>query len=242
MPSAAPLDPVLDLLFGSACLGCGRPGRLLCDDCRAALPLRGREARPDPAPEGLLPVRVAAAYDGPVRDLVLAHKERGALGLATPLGALLAVALGPWAEACTRTGEALVLVPVPSRAAVVRRRGHDPMRRTTRAAVAVLRRGGAPVTMQRLLVGRGAVADQAGLDRVERAANLTGSMRVAPGVVRVLARHARAVRVVVCDDVMTTGATLREAQRALEQAGLPVVGHACVAGTVRRLPPRPAHH
>lgn len=235
------LDDLLDLALGSTCLGCDRPGRQLCPACRALLPTVGRPARPEPAPPGLLPVRVAAAYDGTARALVLAHKERGALGLARPLGELLAVAAQWWA------GEhRLVLVPVPSRPGVVRRRGHDPMLRVTRVAAAVLRECPGVhvpgVQVARLLRGRGAVADQAGLDAQARAANLHRSMTVAPGAVRALARHARAVRIVVCDDVLTTGATVREAQRALQESGLPVAGVACVAATVRRLPPRPPHH
>jgi predicted amidophosphoribosyltransferase len=59
------------------------------------------------------------------------------------------------------------------------------------------------------------VRDQAGLDHRERRANLAGSMAVAPGAESVLA----GADVVLVDDVVTTGATLAEARRALHTGG-----------------------
>ncbi|HEY0949869.1 MAG TPA: ComF family protein, partial [Nocardioides sp.] len=50
------------------------------------------------------------------------------------------------------------------------------------------------------------------------------------------ARRPRA-RLLVCDDVLTTGSTAREAQRALESVGLAVAGHAAIAATRRRSRP-----
>jgi predicted amidophosphoribosyltransferase len=67
--------------------------------------------------------------------------------------------------------------------------------------------------------------DQAGLDRVQRLANLAGAFR-AVGV------HPSGP-VVVVDDIVTTGATLAEAVRACQAAGRPVIGGAVVAATMR---------
>ena len=124
----------------------------------------------------------------------------------------------------------VVLVPVPSRPGTARARGHDPTYALTRSrrAGSCADRGYA-ATAARLLVSRGGVVDQAGLDAAARARNLAGSMFCPSASLRRLA--GRRLRVVVCDDVLTTGATAREAQRALEAAGLEVAGIATVAAT-----------
>ena len=81
-------------------------------------------------------------------------------------------------------------------------------------------------------MSRGA-ADQAGLDARGRAANVAGSMRCPSAALARLARRRGTAYVVVCDDVLTTGATAREAQRALEAVGLVPVAVAAVAATRR---------
>lgn len=231
-------DAALDLLLGSACVGCGEPGRLLCTRCRGELPATAVPARPDPCPPGLVDCWAAGDYDAVLRALVLGHKERGLHALRVPLRDLLLTALGPCLDR-VRTGgaEGLVLVPVPSRASTVRARGHDPTWTMTRGAAATAARGGLPVGAARLLRLRPGVLDQAGLDTAARAANLTGSMTCPSPVLRRLAATRPRVQVVVCDDVVTTGSTLREAQRALEAVGLVVAGAAVVAATRRRRPP-----
>ena len=54
------------------------------------------------------------------------------------------------------------------------------------------------------------------------------------GLVAALALRRPEALVVVCDDVLTTGSTAREAQRALAACGVPVAGIACVAATRKR--------
>lgn len=227
------LAPLVDFVTGSACTGCRRPGTLLCPDCTAGLHGEPFVAWPTPCPPGLAPPWAATAYAGLVRDLVLGHKERAQLGLRRPLGALLADA----AEAAVGRSEVpVVLVPVPSRRRTTRARGHEPTTSITRVAAASLRARGHTAYVARLLVV-GPVLDQSGLDAGQRAANLAGSMRApSPGLTR-LARVARRAHVVVCDDVLTTGATAREAQRALADVGVEAAGIAVVAATRRRSGP-----
>lgn len=224
-------DVFTDLVLGGRCVACGGPGRALCPPCAGALPGRAHLAWPDPTPGGLAPPWACAVYDGAVRAMVVAHKERRVLGLQRALGAMLAVAAAAAAEGQGST----VLVPVPSRPGTVRARGHDPTRALVRVAALLLRRSGYDAAPARLLVSRGGVLDQAGLGADARAANLAGSMWCPSARVRRLA--GQRVRAVVCDDVLTTGSTAREAQRALEAAGVPVAAVAVVAATRRRLDP-----
>ena len=227
------LDAWLDLVAGSACVHCRRPGRLLCPDCHGLLPDRAVWTSPDPCPPGLAPAVVGGDYADLLRAMVLAHKERRAFALVRPLGEVLAVAAR---DLVTPDGQTL-LVPVPSRAAVVTARGHDPMLRVTRQAAGILRRHGYDVHTNRLLRQTATVADQAGLDAADRQRNLAGSMAARTLALRALARAGDPVAAVVCDDVLTTGATAREAQRALAAVGVPVRGIACIAATRRRHPP-----
>ena len=231
-------DDWLDLVHGGECVGCAAPGRSLCRACAAGLPTHAREVRPTPCPDGLVRCFAAGEHAGLLRAAVVAHKEHAAYALLAPLAEALALAAAPALDPCGTT----LLVPVPSRAAVVRGRGHDPVLRMTHRAARSLRRttpGRARVVVRELLEQHGAVADQAGLDTAARAGNRHGSMVVRGPARAALARAGRAVSVVVCDDVLTTGATAREAQRALEDAGVVVRGVATVSATRRRLPAPP---
>lgn len=239
-----------DLVLPGECAGCGAPGAGLCEPCRGALGGERRvwRARPDPEPEGLPRVYAAAAYGDAVRAVLIAHKERGVLGLARPLGAALAAAVraaaadGPDAGggggvaggggggggggAPSPTAALLLLVPVPSSRRAVAARGHDSTRRIARAAARRLRReGGSPVRVAAVLRQGREVADQAGLGARERVSNLAGALVAVPGARGLLA----AGRVVLVDDLMTTGASLAAAAAAVRTCGGTVAGAAVVA-------------
>jgi len=227
---AAMLASLLDLLTGAACSGCQSPGVLLCTPCRESLRGRPAVAWPTPCPPGLAEPWAAGEYAGLLRALVLGHKERHQFALSGPLGLLLADAVEGLAPDRVQP---LVLVPVPSRRRTTRSRGHDPTGAMTREAARVLTSRGYAASARGML-RVGAVLDQSGLDSRARAANLSGSMSCPSTAVAALARRCDSATVVVCDDVLTTGATAREAQRALAASGLPVAGIAVVAATRKR--------
>ncbi len=174
--------------------------------------------------------------------MILGHKEHRLLGLARPLGELLAAAVAAALDDLLPADATahVLLVPVPSRPSTVRQRGHAPTPALVRVAAARLSADGRPATCVPLLRTRPGLADQSGLDAVGRMLNLAGAFRVHAPVLRRLARTGRPVHVVVCDDVLTTGATAAEAQRALRAVGLPPLAAVAVAATLRRTPPRAA--
>lgn len=207
---------LLDLALPRTCAGCRSPGVGLCPPCADALRAAPRRTRPSPCPPGLPPLAAAADYDGPVRGVLLAHKEHGRLLLVRPLGRALAGAV-----ALLDPPPGTVLVPVPSAPAAVRARGHDHARRLAREAA---RRGG--LTSRPMLAVSRAVVDQSGLDASARAANVRGALTARSRLDGLV--------VVLVDDIVTTGATLVEATRALRAAGARVHGAAVVAATLRR--------
>ncbi|MBN3930246.1 ComF family protein [Streptomyces verrucosisporus] len=227
-----------DLVLPADCAGCGLPRTGLCVRCRELLRgSRPRRVRPDPPPDGMPPVHACLPYADEVRAMLLAHKERGALRLAAPLGAVLAGAVraavqetaggaAPGGTARESRGP-LLLVPVPSARRSVAARGHDPVRRMALAAAGELRCAGWSARVLPVLRQRRTVADQAGLDARQRLANLAGALGTAAGAGRLLAQGP----VVVVDDLVTTGASLAEAARALDRTGGTVAGAAVVAAS-----------
>ncbi len=220
---------IADLVLPLECAGCGGVRGLICGGCRAALggAASARRVLPSPVLPGLPVVHAAAAYGDEVREVVLAHKERGVLGLAEPLGAALA---GAVRAAVPEPGTGpLLLVPVPSSRWSTVARGHDPTRRMALCAARALRRQRMPARVVAVLRQRRPVADQAALTGAVRRENLLGALRTAPGSGRLLG----AGPVVLVDDVVTTGASLVEAARAVREAGGRVGAAAVVAASGR---------
>lgn len=213
------------LILPTACAGCGQARAVLCEPCRAALTGgRARRVSLRPEPAGLPAVYAAADYRDQVRAVLLAHKERGVLPLAGPLGRALAVSVRAACAGAVDAERVVSLVPVPSARAAVARRGHDPVRRIARAAAGRLRSAGYAVRVRPVLRQCRPVADQAGLPAARRSANLAGALAARPGALTA------GEPVLLVDDLVTTGASLAEAARAVRAAGGLPLGAAVVAG------------
>jgi predicted amidophosphoribosyltransferase len=225
------LNAVLDLVLPQVCAGCGATGARCCGGCLAELTAAPARRLPEPVPAGLPDCWSAARYEGAVRRAVVAYKERGAVALAGVLAQVLAftvlTAIG--AGAFGAAAGPFAVVPVPSGRHSRRARGHDPVGRLAVLVVRHLRAYGLGAELWTALVQARRVADQAGLSSAERGANLAGSLRVPRA-----AKGPPAARVLLLDDIVTTGATLVEAARALRSAGVAAPLAVTVAATRRR--------
>jgi predicted amidophosphoribosyltransferase len=221
---AAPLirGAVLDalaVLLPVTCSGCGRADRSLCSRCLNAL-------TPRPAPVGDAgagpPVWASLDYSGVARSVLVAYKDGGRTDAVAPLARALRASVAAALTAVPPPDRAggVVLVTIPSTMAAFRKRGYHP------TAAALRRAGLRPVPARRALRLERQGSDQAGLTAQQRKRNRAGSFAASP---RLASRSC-----LIVDDIVTSGATVREAARAIEAVGGRVVGAAAIAHTALR--------
>lgn len=206
MLGAALLEVVLPL----ECGGCGAPSTRWCAACAASLQVNPGE--PDvvvPRVDPGVPVFALGRYVGPRRQSIVAVKERGRRDLVAPLARTMALGVHRLVEWGVLAAP-LTLVPAPTRRSAARRRGGDPVARMAAAACAAC----PDIHVAPVLRTTAWVRDSVGLSGADRERNIAGRVLVS--------RPLPAGEVLVVDDIVTTGATAREAVRALGAAGVPV--------------------
>ena len=218
-------ETVSELLSPTRCAGCERPGDLVCRACLERLSLIdpresctrcgapfGRmlctECRGGPVAQDRC--LATAAFEGPLPRIIRAYKDGGERRLATPMAEMLFdTALNAERMAPDRYGGVLasadLVTFVPVTAAAYRRRGFDHMGLVARHLCDLSGRPLADV-----LVKRGS-SDQRKLGRASRMAGSRGLYEVVAPV--------EGARVLLLDDVITTGATVDASASALKAAG-----------------------
>lgn len=228
-PARDAWNEALALLVPVRCAGCGRDGLGVCTGCRRALRERCRPVMDEV--DGV-PCASAIDYAEPVPQLLHSFKERGRADVAGVLAPLLRAAvaalalsgrLGPAADtpgpAPFVAGRRILVVPAPSRRSARTARGYDHIPLLIERALPNVR-AVAGLRLHRR------VADQAGLGVGARARNLRGAMVARPALA--------GAHVLIVDDVRTSGATVREAIRAVREAGGNPIGAAVVSAVTRR--------
>lgn len=211
---------LIDLLLPRRCLHCAErvraPGshQYLCSGCGSRLVIAG----PVNAP---LPVHAALVLEGPARTLLHALKYRGRTGV----GAMLAGHMARALAAASLPG--CWLIPVPLHPLRRWRRGYDQAVVLARAIAAVVP-GATPLMALRR---RRHTLPQVGLDGAARRRNLVGAFQIAAPLHRL-----RRWPCVLIDDVVTTGATLEEAARALRRHGVQPIAALVAATAASNLP------
>jgi ComF family protein len=191
----------IDLLYPPRCAGCGRVDARWCAQCQQEL-VQGAVVllRTNRLP----PLRSAAAtglHEGKLQQAVHALKYSGATEeLMVPLGNRLLTALASLKWPID------VIIPVPLHTARQRERGYNQSQQLGGYMAQVL---GVPCDPLALLRWRD-TPPQVGLNREQRQANMRGAFR---------ANKSLSGRVLLIDDVFTTGATLQACALAAHDAG-----------------------
>jgi ComF family protein len=197
---AWPSRPVCDACVtrfappAARCLGCALPlpqGVARCGECLA---------HPPPLDACL----AACAYAWPWPDCIAQFKFQGRAGWAAPLATLLRSA--PWVEPALEQAE--LVLPMPLAPRRLRERGFN-------QAHELARRLAPQKTDARLLLRTRETPAQSGLARAERLRNLQGAFALEP----LRAEAVRGRRIVLVDDVMTSGASLFSAAQVLRTGG-----------------------
>jgi ComF family protein len=231
--AAGAAGDLLALAVPVDCVCCGAEDRALCSPCERNIrrlahePFRAEQGAPalmDVGGRVLLPVVAAGVYREELAQALLSFKRHGQHQLGNSLGRALTAAV----RAATDGTEGVCLVPVPTSSAAFLKRGFSPVHLLLRKVSRQLPE--LPVVNVLEKTGTGVLqlpGGQKGLDRGGRARRVRGSMRVRRRGRQQLAGR----RCVIVDDVLTTGATLSEAARALHLAGAVVTGAVVLAAT-----------
>ena len=185
-----------DLLFTPQCLLCAQLGKPICLDCHQQLkPFSTRRL------SGITKIYCAGEYSGWLRETLITYKN-GNLRVVPALAQILLKTLE-----VRHSKLPLQVIPIPSSIVKIQERGYDSMAKLC-AEMSQQKRG--LQVCQGALYLRREVRDQVGLTARERATNLADAFT---------ARHRLSGTVVIVDDVITTGATLSNAAKALRIAG-----------------------
>ena len=197
----------------------------MCDQCARLLQPRPRLRRAldvgDLVSDLRVPVVCSLDYRGPVRQMLNAYKEHGQRSLTPWLAPALLASINHALITCVSTHQAPTFVPVPTRKSSQRRRGFDHVESLSTAVT----RSGSQCRTRRVLRDTRGDPGSKYLSAEDRSTHVREAFSVRGTL------PALGTPVILIDDIVTTGATAREATATLVLAGMNVVAVATIAGT-----------
>ena len=205
------LRALQELIFPVRCLGCSALGLSLCSQCRRSWHPHIYRRISRSAPH--FPIYSAVHYSPIAGKVLLAAKESGLL----QADEIILHALQRSLAYCVQEQGFGILIPIPSRPTISRLRGRQFVFNLSSQLSLT-----SHLPVYENLIHIRKVKDQSTLDASSRSKNLTGAMKA----LRYLSGKA-----ILIDDLVTTGATLDEAARALREKGIEVAAAvtACAA-------------
>ena len=214
-----------DLIFPSRCIGCSQLGISICSSCRSSWHPHIYLSYVNAI--GLnYPVVSAVQYSPVASRVLLGAKESNISAADNLLTDAISHSLGYFVKHFG--GD--TLVPIPSRRAASRKRGRNFLNEIS-GEVAKISTCNTNVCKTQLLTHSRRVQDQSALNSKQRLANLSGAF-VVPSKVSSNKCDGNNGALILVDDLITTGATLAEAIRALRTAGFEVKG--AVTGAIAK--------
>lgn len=225
--SAFLVEKVLELLWPTRCVSCDKPGYLICPQCVTSI----RIADPslsclccgapfgrilctecERTPWSVHPVRAVGTYEPPLSSLIKVYKDQGEQRISYVIAQILA-----WYASLSGMSkdDFDVATYIPATREARRRRGFDHMELITQYFSHL-----SGICAEQLIL-KHKTEDQRKLNKEERLRNVFGSFEITASV--------KGRRILLIDDVITTGATLKSAGYVLRQAGADSVEALCLA-------------
>lgn len=216
------------LVFDSSCITCGARKQEFCGRCKEEW-----RSNPKQVTGESFKVFSSITYNEVAKRVVLSAKENSLRTARNLIVSEIKVNVEKLCLSEATLPREVLLVPIPSSARAKRRRGGDFILEISRAISAELNRelNGIRFTSSSLLKMSRKILDQTELTQSQRELNLSGAFKIAQDFFTVKP-------IIIIDDVITTGSTLREAVRALKERNLTVLGAATACASQRRLPIR----
>jgi ComF family protein len=213
------ISELIKLIYPVKCLICVQKvtNTPLCEKCDSLW-------RPNPRKLSYFdfPVYASIQYDKVAMKIVLLAKEEGNKSAQELLATSIKLSL----LKLITSNEEIAIVPIPTSKKPYRRRGINPIYELAKQISLNLQDSEVKLSVAPLLEVQKSLRDQTGLSNSERLSNLAGAFQVK--------RDREESRpIIVIDDVVATGSTLREAVRALKERNLTVIGAVSACSTFR---------